>query len=66
MYVNTPLYQQNNHEGQGIDDYTKIAERLRMVSMSNYRHPTGAVSSYTGPAFQLPWNFVLKKAYPIK
>ena len=35
-------------------DYTAIEHRLRMVSWSNYGHPTGVVNRFTGPTVPLP------------
>ena len=35
-------------------DYTAIADLLRTVSWSNYRHLTAVVNQFTGSAFQFP------------
>ena len=35
-------------------DYTAVADRLRTVSWSNYGHPTGVLTWFTGLTFPLP------------
>ena len=37
-------------------DYTAVADRLRMVSWSNYGHPTGVVNLVYGPNLPTPRN----------
>ena len=37
-------------------DYTAVADRLKMVSWSNYDHPTGVVNLVYGPNLPIPRN----------
>ena len=45
-------------------DYTAIADRLRMVSWSNYSHRSGVVNQFTGqPSHSPQWPCYQKDAH---
>ena len=49
-----------------MSDYTKITDRLRMVSWIDYSHPTGVVLRIKGPTFPLPATGVQSKGQTFK
>ena len=50
-----------------MSDYTKITDRLRIVSWIDYSHPTGVVvPRIKGPTFPLPATVVQSKGQTFK
>ena len=47
-------------------DYTAIADRLRIVSWSNYCHPTGVVNRFTDPPSHSPQQLCNQKETHLK